>query len=247
MDNTLPLVKDVCDRKVLSEGRNYNMGFAFCKLMADGTFETIQPLSPCKDYLNDVIYSEHTGKPFSACGLNTKKTGIFEEQPHAFLAIKMLSPKGGGWPGTGSLQEAKDRLKKNYIYIETLLNHVEESFTKQGLIERTAISPTQDEDLFLLAVPLWWCRSTHLISLYSLLVRMGQFWNGEGDPQSFLENYKEPLDLQLWNPTYGIGAFTKYNRMLKFGVRVITPQEMDYGIENPNKPNIHGNGIINYP
>ena len=163
MTGDLPIVKDVCDRGKLCEGRNFNMGFAFCKQLEDGTFETVQPLSPCKDYLNDVIYSEHTGNTFYACGLDTKKHGIFENAPHGFLAIKMLSPKGSVYK---DLDSSKERLRNNYKNIETLLNFVEEQFEPQDLTDRTAITPTQDKDLFLLAVPLWWCRSTNNNYIY---------------------------------------------------------------------------------
>lgn len=238
----LPIVKDVCDRKKLSEGRNFNMGFAFCKQLSNGTFETVQPISPCKDYLNDVVYTEHTGKPFQACGLSTVKHGIFENAPHAFLAIKMLPPKGSVYT---DLEASKKRLQQNYKHIETLLNFVEEQFSKYGIDDRTAITPTQDPDLFLLAVPLWWCRTTHLISLYSLLVRMGQFWDGTVNPATFLENYNNPLDLSLWIPGYGAGAYIRYQCMLKYGIRLTSPQEQ-FDLANGSIPHVHGCGILAY-
>lgn len=242
MNTNLPLVKDVCDRNKLSEGRNFNMGFAFCKQLQDGSFETIQPLSPCKDYLNDVVYTEHTGNDFNACGLTTKKTGIFEEQPHAFIAIKMLSPKGGVYQ---QLEESKALLKANSKNIETLLNFVEEQFEPQGCTDRTAITETSDPDLFLLAVPLWWCRSTHLISLYALIVRMGQFWGGKGNPSTFLETYRNSLDVGLWKPSYGNSGYCNYKCMLKYGVRVVTPNEL-FDKAVGGRPNVHSNGILNY-
>ena len=43
-------------RSKLCEGRSYQMGFAFLKKLDNNTFETVQPISPCKDYLNDVIF-----------------------------------------------------------------------------------------------------------------------------------------------------------------------------------------------
>lgn len=245
MNNNALVVRDVCDRTKLSEGRNYQMGFAFCKMLLSGEFETVQPLSPCKDYLNDVVYTEHTGKSFSACGLATVKHGIFDSAPHAYLAIKILRPKGGGWPCVAQTFEmAQAELQKNYKNIEKLLNHVEAKFSSQGLDERTAISPTQDEHMFLLAVPLWWCRTTHLISLYSLFVRMAQFWDGTGTADAFLENYKNPLDLQLWAPAYGRTAKGNYSAMLKHGIKIITPEELFD--RNPSAPNVHSNGILAY-
>ena len=246
MENNLPKVTDVCKRSVLSEGRNYQMGFAFCKEVKPGVFETVQPLSPCKDYLNDVVYSEHTGKPFSACGLKTKKHGLFEKD-HATLAIKILNTQSGTWPGSASVGSYEDNVKNlrtNYKNIETLLNYVEETFTDQGCLDRTVVEESEDKEIFLVHAPLWWCRSTHLISLYSLFIRMGQFWNGGGKPEKFLEEYKVPLDIQLWKPSYGSGAYNNYKCMLKYGVRVVNPNEL-YD-RRPEGPNVHGNGILNY-
>lgn len=245
----LPKVTDVCDRKVLSEGRSYQMGFAFCKELPSGDYETIQPLSPCKDYLNDVVYTEHTGKDFYACGLKTKKTGIFETV-NAFIAIKILTGFSGRWPiSTSTLEEHRAVLKQNHNNIVTLLNYVEE---KLGCEERTIITETQDSDMFLFAVPLWWCRSTHLISLWSLLVRMGQFWNGDGTAAEYLENYNNNLDKGLWKPGYGNkGGYHNYHKMVKDGVKVVTPQDLidnvkKHDIYGEGKPFVHGNGILNY-
>lgn len=222
------------------------MGFAFCKQVGDNEFETVQPLSPCKDYLNDVVYTEHTGRNFSAAGLTTTKQGIFENVPNAFIAIKMLNPKGAGkvYGAVFDLKQATELLQKNYKNIATLLNFVEEQFVPQGLTDRTTITETADKEMFLLSVPLWWCRTTHLISLYSLLVRMGQFWDGNGDANTFLENYDYPLDKALWKPDYGNSSYNGYKCMLKYGVHLITPQEL-YD-RRPKGPNVHGNGIMHY-
>lgn len=239
-----PIVKDFCDRGKLIEGRNYNMGFAFCKRVGKNEYHTVQPISPCKDYLNDVLFSEHTGKNFSACGLHTQKQGIFDGESMGYIAIQMLEPKGGKYPLQEPFADVKARLRANFKNIEKLLNHVEDEFVAHGqeIPDRTAVVESTDPDIFLLYVPFWWCRTTHLISLYSLLVRMAQFWDGEGNPASFLETYNNPLDKGLWVPNYGVGAKIKYKCMLKYGVRITTPQEL---AEAPT-PNVHGNGILHY-
>ena len=79
---------DKQNRGKLNEGRNYQMGFAFCKKVSNKVLETIQPISPCKDYLNDVVYSERTGKNVSAYGLNTSKLGLFDKKKKSILSHK---------------------------------------------------------------------------------------------------------------------------------------------------------------
>lgn len=238
------VVKEVCDRNKLSEGRNSGMAFAFCKLMENGEYHTVQPFSPCKDYLNDVIYTEQTGKDFNACGLHTTKKNIFEFA-QGYLAIQILPPKGN--PAWGDLNRLREQLRTNYKSIQTLLNYVEETFEKHGCTERSVITETADPDIFLLSVPLWWCRSTHLISLYSLICRLAYYWNGTGEPLTFLETFKSPVDVNLWTPSYGAGGLAKYKCMLEFGIRLTTPQELDYmATINKGQPNIHGNGILCY-
>lgn len=47
------------DYRYLNEGRVNGETFAFCKKIDDDTFETVMPLSTCKDYLNDVVQVEN--------------------------------------------------------------------------------------------------------------------------------------------------------------------------------------------
>jgi len=43
-------------RNNLAEGRNFGMGFGFLKKLSNTKYKTIMPISPCKDYINDVLY-----------------------------------------------------------------------------------------------------------------------------------------------------------------------------------------------
>lgn len=237
-------VVDKLDRGVLSEGRSTGMGFGFCKKVSENEFETVQPLSPCKDYLNDVIYSELTGNPVSACGLSCTKKGIFDGKT-SYMAIKILPNKGGS-EYTGFKTDV-ERLTKNIGNIKTLVNYVEEQLKVEGKTD--IVQSSNDKDMYLLYVPYWWCRTTQLISLYSLIVRVGQYWNGEGTPLGFMESYNINLDKSLWKPDYGRGGLTQYKRMLKYGIHLITPEEYveangSNGVTNPGC--IHSCGILTY-
>lgn len=184
-------VVDIQSRDKLAEGRTTQMGFAFCKKLDNETVETVQPISPCKDYLNDVVWAEHIKKPVKVYGLDYSPVNIVDS--FWYLAIKICKTRGGSeYP---RFKEDFKNLKKNYQNILKLLNHVENllKFEDFSTIHKA------NDDIFVLKVPAKWCQYTYSISLYSLLVRMGQFYEGE-NPDEFLENYNNHLDTSLWTP-----------------------------------------------
>ena len=114
------------DRNILSEGRSNNMGFAFCKVLNGDDYETIQPISPCKDYLNDVIFAENTDKPISAHGLHLKgKQGLFEGEL-AYMAIAMCPYKYDNTYNKKELVEDIAKLAKYHKHLEYFINYFEE-------------------------------------------------------------------------------------------------------------------------
>jgi hypothetical protein len=178
------VLSDKKDRKILSEGRNYQMGFAFCKKESHGKYSTVQPISACKDYLNDVVYSEMTGKPCAAYGLSVKKENIYDEEAgYAYMVIKILPyQRSSNYPNQ---EKDMQNLKENYKLLEKFINYFEE---KKGLPHLSQITEI-DEDRFFIRVPLFWCRATYLTSLYALLLRVGQFWKGDNSPQEYLDKF----------------------------------------------------------
>lgn len=204
---------DKTDRKKLCEGRNSQMGFAFLKKLSDDEYEAVQPISPCKDYLNDVVWAEHNDKPIGVYGLSYKKVGIFNDD-YNYIAIQLLKTTGGTYHnGTngGTLEKDQENLHTNIDSLEKVIHYVEE---KLGCPNRTKIDRfTSNTDQYLVAVPMFWCHSTNMISLYSLLLRMAQFMKKDEKPEEFLKTFKHPLDLGLWN-----AAKLRYARMLSDGV-----------------------------
>lgn len=177
-------VKNDKTRDKLSEGRTSGMAFAFAKKKSDKKFETIMPVSPCKDYLNEVIYTENTGVPTSAYGFSyPKKQEIFNE--NVFLVIKMVPTLNGSYAYNKSLEEDAKQLKNNREKIEALLNKFEEAL---GLTDRTCIFEAND-DYFLVKAPIDWKISTHSISMYTLILRAALTYNGECNIEDFLSKY----------------------------------------------------------
>lgn len=180
-------IKDVKNRNVLAEGRTNGMAFAFLKKIKEGYFETVQPLSPCKDYLNEPVFTENTGIPSRAHGLvYSKKLDIFTDV--FYMAIKILGGKnesGYYYNKEQDINIDKKHLKDNYKNIERLLNFVED---KIGIKIKTKVEECND-DQFLLTSSSEWAVSTIAISLYSLLVRLSLVYTGKEEPLEYLKNY----------------------------------------------------------
>jgi hypothetical protein len=175
------------NRKVLGEGRNFGMGFAFLKKTGVGQYETVQPISPCKDYLNDVVYSEATGKPCTAYGLKYTKHDIFTSKVEGYICFSILDY----WDGKAypKRQEEIDLVKQNYKHIEALFNHFEKEIFH--LKSRTRIYQIED-NLYLCKIPLFWCKATYRISLWSLLCRCAMWYDGSQSPMDYLKTVKGP-------------------------------------------------------
>lgn len=179
------MIKEVKDRGKLCEGRSSGMGFAMLQ-KSGRVFETVQPLSPCKDFLNEVIFTENTGIQSMAFGLHYKeKLGIFKDNV-GYMAIKMLpSTYAEAYTYSPSLEEDRKLLRKNYKLTQKYLNMFEEA---AGIEGRTSIVKKND-DYFLVRFPMAWCSSTVGISLLSLLIRVAMVYDGKQELLEFLEKY----------------------------------------------------------
>lgn len=178
------IITDNHNRDILNEGRNSGMGFAFLKKESENVFKTVHPLSPCKDYLNDVVFSENTGIPTTKYGLSYEKQDIYDGELF-YLAIKIVSAKENQYFYSKNSLEDKILLLNNHKHIQILLNYFESNllFTTFSTVEKAK------DDYFLLSSPINWCISSYTISLFSLLVRLSLVYDGKEDVLSFLNNY----------------------------------------------------------
>lgn len=191
-------ITDKQDREKLSEGRNCGMGFAFLKKIKTNEFETVQPISPCKDYLNDVVYGEELGVDVSAYGLTYKGGQKIFDKKTSYMAAKILGyQKRNSSSNYQPLEQERKLFKENYKNIQHLLNWIE---GKIGVKPLTTITEA-NEDAFLIKMPYYWSSQTYLISLYSLLLRMSLTYDGKISPKEFLNqptvNFK--MDQGLWS------------------------------------------------
>lgn len=177
------ILVDNQNRSKLGEGRNFGCGFAFAKREQNNII-LVQPISPCKDYLNDVLYSNRTGKNYHAYGLSTKDEGLFKDKK-GYLVFSICKQGRELYKYT-NYDRDYEMLATNYKNLEKFLNWFEK---KLNLDDLTKIKQLEGNK-FLAITPEFWTQYTYAISLYSFLIRAGMFYK-EGEPLTFLKNFKE--------------------------------------------------------
>lgn len=177
-----PTIKLDTTREKLSEGRHEGIGFVFLKKLKDNMFEAVHPLSPCKDYLNDIVYSEATGKPFKAYGLSTKKEGIFSGD-RAYLAFSSLGSKYGGDHSSLEVSLLKDNLGN----LLKVINDVEKFLGIKDLTDLVEV----ETNLVLADISKAWVTSTWAISLWAFVARNALYSSGG---EAFAELKKSKMD-----------------------------------------------------
>lgn len=216
------------DRNKLSEGRTTGMAFGFLKKISDEEFHTIQPLSPCKDYLNDVIYSERLKTSVSAYGLSCNHIGGIIDGEYSYMGIKIVGYQSKNTMSVyPNLEKETEMLKNNYKHIEKLLNWIE---------EKIGVKPTKirkaNDGYYRMKLPSYWTENTYLISLYSLITRMALTYDGSVTPEKFLDTYNGSLELSLWN-----SAKPKFQHILNGG-------KLEQNLNNSIGSAIHNMGIV---
>lgn len=232
-------VEQTGKRSTLGEGRNYQMGFTFLSKGPKGQFTTLYPFSACKDYLNDWCYTEATGQSINAYGLITDAKQKLIKKGKAYLGVTILERQGGGDYGKkvdfGPIETDRENLRANIKNVLALVNHFDDHFK----VEPTALISTSDPNVWIFEVDAFWVRYSYRISMYTLLIRMAQFWNGEGTPINFLNNYKVSLDESMWK-----NAKAEIEKLLEHGMpeydytKIVTPD--DYSLSSI----AHNSGII---
>jgi len=169
------------DRKKLGEGRDYGIGFAILK-KDKSKFETLNAFTACRDYLNDFTYVESTKKEIGQIyGYNHNLLNCFDKKQVFYIGVKTLHYNSEGvW---NKFEECEKLLITNYKNLEKLLNILE---TILQLPKLTKIE--LDEDTLIIKAPIYWTKYSHLISIYTLLIRcFFDITNEEVENKDFLE------------------------------------------------------------
>lgn len=214
------------NRSKLSEGRDYGMGFAFCTVSGD-VVTTTMAITACKDFLNDQIWSDKTGKPYQIYGLKTEPLGLFTG-PVSYMVMGILPYNRDGGP-YNKMEEDVARLSSNYHTLQAFINNIE---VLLKLNELTSIKEIE-ENRYLVTFPSFWANATYLISLYTLLLRVGLYYE-DGDCLSYLQKYKKCID----DMVYVKNSLPKLKAMIEGNI-----PEQDF--KNLYSP--HSVGIVNFP
>lgn len=204
------------------------MGFGYAKLIDGNVLEMAYPISACKDFLLEEVVSEWNGVNYDVFGLISCKKNIFDvENDKGYLVFSILPYKTGGEYANQSKDIAL--LESNYKKIEKLLNSIEDLLKVEN---KTKIEKIQDNK-FVAIHSLFWTKKTYLISLYSLLIRVGVHYETEEGPIVFLKNFKKVQEDYYMIST----AIPKLKRMIK---GYYPPQNLNE-IDNP-----HNMGIVSF-
>lgn len=221
---------DKQDRKVLIEGRSTGMGYGFCKREGT-TFTTVSPISACKDYLSDVVWSEATGGTGSWYGLTVKKLGLFAEGK-GYLATRILPDKYGNRYNEQELHEKA--LEVGYkTNVQASMNWFERSV---GLKEFTNIEPTTTPGVFIVELPSYWLQNMPLISLAGWIMRVAMRGWDEKEPLKSLAASAN-TDFQC-DAYYQPKIIPKMERMIKGEVIKCNPADHNFAP--------HGFGIVGF-
>lgn len=166
-------------RKELVEGRTTGISSGFVKPTKEG-FETVMPLSACKDYLNDAVLVEHVGESRGRIyGFEHKPSDAFKEG--VYLVSSPLGPKKNEKSGD-AYQKAKEKFDKRG---ELELMH---QLDKMFGYELTTIVHEEDDNI-VYKIDNNWVEYPYRISLYTLFLREAYGYRGEPMEEYFKDNY----------------------------------------------------------
>lgn len=169
-------IKELQDRKILSEGRDYGIGFTILNKV-NKKFNTYLPFTACRDYLNDFSYVESSKKEIGhVYGYNHKLLNCFENKNKVYFGVNVLH-KNKGIGNYDKFEECQKILIDNYKNLESFLNKIE-----NDLKIKIKTSIKVDEDVLIIKCSKFWVKSTPLISAYTLLIRC--YFNIENANQS---------------------------------------------------------------
>lgn len=164
------------NRTLIEAYQSMDMKFSFVSSKKNGR-KQCHRFVICRDFLHDVIRTQLTGKKCLIYGFKFEK-GI--NPPIDSARTQMLITK----------DEIPDEFNEYMKYGLKLLRYYEK-ISKAGISRCTKIADNNNKQVWLFSSPAMWMSSPALISMYSLLIRLGakkiEFKSGE----ELLEKYKE--------------------------------------------------------
>lgn len=257
----LPKVRETGDRMKCNEGRNHQMGFAIMKRWKNGNYTTVNPFLCCRDYLNDWCFTYRTRIKLSNYNVTTKpKMKLVDDGGFFYLGAKiMLHKRDGDYPlmdggmfrkvalkhAYGPYSADVKRLQNNILNVIALLNFADDQFK----VQRTTVEEAEN-GVWAFKIDKFWLQYAYRLSMYTLFLRMAQFWNGKGSPLTFLKEFENISDKELWaqDGQQMLKYLTLEEKMPEFDMTKIKEADVDMGgrwmlATTLTKMNIHAFGF----
>lgn len=149
-----------------------NYDFTF--ILLDQNLKAVHSAFQCKDYLQDIFYTEYTGKAAEIWGIEWSQ-GMLEMDVEYFK----MALHGGNIP-----------LRSQAKRLQNFLNQFEASLQ----IPFTKVSPTDNPLIILVEFSKAWTENGPLLSAFTTLIRLGGMYHS-GSPVKYLKKiheYKHP-------------------------------------------------------
>ncbi len=212
-------------RSKLAEGKNFGVGFCYCR-REGSQLVALQAISPCRDFLNDEIFSHHSRKPFSIYGQESTYSDMLHDG-NSYLAFGVCK-RGRNLEEYNNYKLDYKSLEENYKSLEKFINYFE---TKFKVKQKSKIIRLQD-NRYVCISSLFWTDATYKASLLSFLLRAGIYYKS-GNPLEYLDNFNQDhSDKMLYN------SFKSKLLMMLDGV--FPAQDLI------NLKNIHNCGIVSF-
>lgn len=171
-------VIDNHNREILGEGRTQGIGFAFGQVTPNkDKFETVMPITSCKDYLNDVVHLEKwpDAQEEEVYGFEYSRNGIFEND-NPQMVITVLDTISNNW----------DDFKTTY---RTMVKNIDKMLRFVHSIERKLgfdlTKMTKCKGKYVVEMDPRWVSGARMTSCYTLLWRLQLHYKGRGIIRDF--------------------------------------------------------------
>jgi len=174
------------DRSELNEGRDYGIGFSVLKADSANNLKPLFPFTACKDYLNDFIYVEQSGKNIDKIfGFQHEFMNYFQNKKRLILGVTPLMYESGGnindeWKNYDDCSSHFINNSENFItilhYVEIMMNGTSKLTKLLGIVDNTWVLELN---------PIWQTTGP-AISFFTLFARC--YFNFKDSPS--IENIK---------------------------------------------------------
>lgn len=200
-----------------------NLGFCFALLNND--LRALHTPFECKDYLQDIFWSDRVGKSASIWGMEWKH-GIFDSRADRFKL---------------ALSHGSDDLSQIAPLMQEFINHFDAA---QG-IESTQVMKTEDKHIIMVDFDKGWTTCGPQLSALTTIIRVSGDYIG-GDPIDYLTTIKEAPEPSIKHKWIRV-EISRLSYTLKRLAALLDGKHVEYAWEkSKSAQNAHNTGIMGF-